>query len=398
MKLEGRIYYRGEIIDACVEIEDGKIKTVKKHIPGCRKLRGLILPGAVDLHVHFREPGYTHKEDFYSGTMSAAYGGVTFVMDMPNTRPPVIDRETFLEKLSTVRTRANVDFSLYFMLSSKAERLKNINGAFKLYMGETTNAHAGEIIPTDAFISVHAELDECIRKTSKDLVDHDYARPEHCEVRAIKSLFDKGRFHIAHVSSNDSVDMCKIGKFTCEVTPHHIFLHRDMPLKAFGKVNPPLRAKWMTEKLWELLIDGSIDIVASDHAPHTYEEKDDDFESAPSGIPEVETYVPIFLYMVKRGRISLQRAVEILMSRPAELVGVKKGKIEPGYDADMIAVDTSNITKIRDRDLHYKCGWSPYEGFSAIFPHTTIVGGEIVIEDREFVGERAGKFVKINPF
>ncbi len=396
MKIEGRIYHGGEIIDAALEIERGRIKRVKKYIPGARKIRGIIFPGAIDLHVHFREPGYEHKEDFYTGTMSAAFGGITFVMDMPNTNPPVSDAEIFNEKLRTVRRKANVDFSLYFLLNENAQILREHNAAFKLYMGETTGAKgSGVTYVPHSFISVHAELDECIKKESANLREHDLARPESCEVRAVKTLLGMGRFHIAHVSSVDTVDMCKVGRFTCEVTPHHLLLHRDMPLGSFGKVNPPLRARWVAERLWEELLIGRIDIVASDHAPHTVEEKEEEFSNAPAGIPEVETYVPIFMRLMRMGKIPLRRMVEVLMEKPAELIGIGKGKIEEGYDADLIAMDFKDVRRVRSKDLHYKCGWTPYEGFEAIYPHTVIVGGEYVIEGGEFVGERMGKFVKI---
>jgi len=395
LNIEGKFYYRGEVIDGAIKIEDGRIKEIKKSLPNSQKIKGLILPGAIDIHVHFRDPGFTHKEDFYTGTLSAAMGGVTFIMDMPNTYPPVGDLYTFQEKLRIVSQKANVDFSLYFLLNEKAEEFKAHNPAFKLYMGETTAALPGKIQSLDAFISVHAELDECIRKESKDLQDHDMARPESCEVQAIKKLLQRGKFHIAHISSIDAVDICKIGRFTCEVTPHHLFLHKDMPLGSFGKVNPPLRAKWMTEKLWENLLTGRIDIVASDHAPHTIEEKEDDFAYAPSGIPEVETYVPIFIYLMKAEKISLKRMTEVLMERPGEIVGIKKGKIEIGYDGDLIAFTLSDVKKIRSRDVHYKCGWTPYEGFNAIFPHTVLLRGEFVIENYEFVGEKMGRFIKV---
>ncbi len=396
MNIEGKFYYEGKIIEGAIEIEDGKIKRVKKSIENAKKIKGLILPGALDLHVHFREPGFEYKEDFYSGTMSAAFGGVTFVMDMPNTKPPVDSIQVFQEKLRRVSTKANVDFSLYFMLNEDAEFLKKVNPAFKLYMGETTEAKSQKIMNVDnAFVSVHAELDECIRRESNDLKDHDLARPEKCEVMAIKKLLGVGKFHIAHVSSIDSVDMCKIGGFTCEVTPHHLFLHKDMPLGTYGKANPPLRAKWISEMLWEELVNGRIDIVASDHAPHTIEEKEQEFAAAPSGIPEVETYVPIFLYLFKIGKIGLERLVQILMEKPAKLIGIKKGMIAEGYDADLIALNLNEVRKIRTKDLHYKCGWTPYEGFNAIFPHTVILRGEEIIENYEFVGERLGEFVRI---
>ena len=389
MRYEGRFYYHGEIVEGCIEIEDGKIKRIKKSMDNCEKLKGIIFPGGVDIHVHFRDPGYTEKEDFYTGTMAAAYGGITFAMDMPNTNPPVSSPDIFDEKLKIASGKANIDFSLYSLLNESSEELMRRNPAFKLYMYEQDVRYQ-----KNSFISVHAELKECIGK-GRNLMEYDFARPEKCEVKAIKKLINVGKFHIAHISSVDSIDMCKIGGFTCEVTPHHLFLHRDMNLSTFGKVNPPLREKWVGQHLFQNLLNGRIDIVASDHAPHTIEEKSDEFEVVPPGIPEVETYIPIFLYLIKTGEISLRRGVEVLMEKPAEIVGVKKGKIEVGYDGDLIAVDMGDVRKIRSREIHYKCGWTPYENFNGIFPHTVILRGEKILEDGEIIGERMGKFIKI---
>ena len=390
MRYEGKFYINGEFKEVCVEVDEysGKILEIKKSIDKCEKINGAILPGAVDLHVHFREPGYEYKEDFYTGSLSAAFGGVTFVADMPNTKPRVLTGEDFWEKLKILSSKSNVDFTLYAELSELSPYLKDITGMFKWYMYERENVK----FPDDCFISVHAELADCIGNAD-NLRDYDNARPPSCETLAIKSLLDKNRrFHIAHISSADSVDMCKIGGFTCEVTPHHLFLHRDMDLGTFGKVNPPLRAKWITEKLWNLLLSGRIDIIASDHAPHTIDEKGDDFESSPPGMPEVETYVPIFIYLVKDGKISLKRVIEVLAERPSQLLNLKKGKLEKGFDGDFIAVDFSEIKEIRIQDLHYKCNWTPYEGFKAIFPHTVVLRGQKIIEDGELVADKMGRF------
>ena len=387
MRYEGRFYINGELIDACVDVEDGKIQRVKKSMDGCKSLGGIILPGAVDLHVHFREPGFTHKEDFYTGSQSAAFGGVTFVADMPNTSPPVDSPESFEEKLALVRHHANVDFTLYSMLTSRAYDFGK-NRMFKWYMYEEPVVH----IPS-GFVAVHSELEDCA-KNADSLRSYDFARPEKCEVQAIRRLGATGKkFHIAHISSIDSVDLCKIFGFTCEVTPHHLFLHRDMELGAYGKVNPPLRAKWVSEKLWESLLSGRIDIVATDHAPHTIDEKEQNFEAAPPGIPEVETYVPMFLYLVKNGAISLRRAVEVLAERPAELVNLKKGRIAEGYDADFIVVDFTEVKNIKASKLHYKCAWTPYENKSAVFPRTVFLRGEKIIDSGEQLGEGLGRFI-----
>ncbi len=389
MRYEGRFYINGELIDACVEVEYGKIKRIKKAMDSCKSISGVILPSAVDLHVHFREPGFTHKEDFYTGSLSAAFGGVSFVADMPNTKPPVDSPESFEDKLALVRRHANVDFTLYSMLTSTAHEFKK-NRMFKWYMYEEPAVH----IPS-GFVTVHAELEECI-KTADSLHNYDFARPESCEARAIRRLGAlNSKFHIAHISSIDSVDLCKIFGFTCEITPHHLFLHRDMELGTYGKVNPPLRAKWVSKKLWEALLSGRIDIVATDHAPHNIEEKEQDFESAPPGIPEVETYVPMFLYLVKKGEISLQRAMQVLAERPAELLNLKKGKISDGYDADFIVLDFSEVRKIKASKLHYKCEWTPYENMSAIFPSSVFLRGEKIIDDGEQVGEGLGKFIAL---
>ncbi len=391
MRYEGKFFIDGEFKEVCIEVDEhsGKIVEIKKSMDKCEKIKGALLPGAIDLHVHFREPGYEYKEDFYSGSLSAAFGGVTFVADMPNTKPRVLTGENFRDKLNLVSSKSNVDFTLYAELSELSPYLKDVTGMFKWYMYERENVK----IPENSFISVHAELKDCIGNAD-NLKDYDNARPSSCETRAVRSLLNKkGKFHIAHISSVDSVDMCKIGGYTCEVTPHHLFFHRDMDLGPWGKVNPPLRAKWLADKLWNLLVAGRIDIVASDHAPHTIEEKEDDFSSAPPGIPEVETYVPIFLYLVKNGKISMKRAVEVLAENPARLIRLKKGRIEKGYDADFIAVDFTDVHKIHLRDLHYKCNWTPYENFKAISPHTVVLRGEKIIDDRELIAEKTGRFI-----
>jgi len=385
LRYEGRFFINGEIIDTCVEVEDGKITRIKKSMSGCTRIPGTVLPGGTDLHVHFREPGQEHKEDFYTGTMSAAFGGITMVADMPNNRPPITTEERFREKLNEVQSRANVDFSLYIMLTRSTP---TVPGAlYKWYMYEAPDAKL-----VDGHITVHAELPECAGNADT-LSGYDSARPARCEVRAVRKLLNMNRkFHIAHISSPDTVDMCKIGRFTCEITPHHLFLHKNMELKGFGKVNPPLRARWVASRLWEELVEGRIDIIASDHAPHTIDEKEQEFREAPPGIPEVETYLPIFMYLMRQGKISLTRLVKIIMERPPEIIGVKKGKIAPGYDADFVAFKLSDVKRIKPEKLHYKCQWTPYEGFFGIFPTHVYLRGEKIIENGEMVGEKIGEF------
>ncbi len=386
MRYEGRFYINGELQDACVEVEEGKIKSIKKSMDGCREIRGIVLPGGIDLHVHFREPGQEYKEDFLSGTTSAAFGGITTVADMPNNRPPIVSAEDIREKLERVRKNAFVDFLLYAKLTKHMERIPG--ALYKWYMYEEPDVRI-----VDGHITVHAELPECAGN-SDSLLTYNNARPARCEVQAIRRLLEYDRkFHIAHISSVDSVDMCRIGRFTCEVTPHHLFLNKDLDLKGFGKVNPPLRARWVAEKLWDELLRGRIDIVASDHAPHTIDEKEQEFAEVPPGIPEVETYLPTFMYLLKSGKIGLSRLVQVIMERPAEILGLKKGRIKEGYDADFAVFNMSDVKKIRIKDLHYKCQWSPYENFKSIFPKAVYLRGERIVENGEIVSEPMGTMV-----
>jgi len=205
----------------------------------------------------------------------------------------------------------------------------------------------------------------------------------------------RARIHVAHTTSPAALDALAATEFTAEVTPHHLFLDYAMSLKALGKVNPPLRAPSDRAALWRGFLDGRVATLASDHAPHTIEEKDAPFEAAPPGVPGVETLVPLLLRAVKRGDLSLERFVDAAATRPASLLGLEAGAIEVGHVADLIVVDPRAVTAIRGRDLHSKCGWTPFEGFEAIFPEATYVGGELAAEGRELVGERLGRPIPV---
>jgi dihydroorotase len=194
------------------------------------------------------------------------------------------------------------------------------------------------------------------------------------------------KVHICHVSSAEGAALVSKSSFTSEVTPHHLFFNIGADLGAKGKVNPPLRQEKDQDALWNALKSGAIDIMASDHAPHTLEEKEV-FENAPSGMPGVETMLPLMLWRVKHNRFDLSRLVNAISERPAEIFGLKKGKIKAGYDADLIMVDMRKETEISEDELHSKCGWSAYDGLSVVFPKYTYLRGEIVIEDWELTGE-----------
>ncbi len=394
--ISGKFFYKNEIKELDVGIEDGKIKEIKKHIISDERLEfseGLIIPSMLDIHVHFREPGYTWKEDFETGSLSALHGGVTFYMDMPNTNPPTNSFENFRYKYFLAKSKSYVDFGIAYLLDKKVDKeTENYVTAFKIYMSETTNVKPinplliPEIVKDiNKHITVHAEWQECLKKgEEKNLIEHDRNRPETCEVKAVRYLINNVNrsVHIAHVSSPDSVDISIAKKFTKEVTPHHIILNRNSPINSFGKVNPPLRSEHVSKVLFKYLSNGLIDIVASDHSPHTLEEKEN-FNDAPSGLPNVETSLPLLLMEFKRGNIKLDRLINAVSEKPGELLKINKGKIDVGYDADFVIFRLSSERRIRSKDLHYKCGWTPYENMDAIFPDYVFIRGEMALKNGE---------------
>ncbi len=407
--IRGRAFYRGRVEPLDIGIgEDGTIAAVRKVLEG-EEIEDhgdrLILPGGVDLHVHFREPGLTEKEDFASGTRSAAIGGVTTVLDMPNTQPPVTSDGVLRAKAARVRGRAAVDYGLYAAPrdAEGADRLSRA-AAFKVYMAESTGAlqvdedalrgildAAGKL---PKLVVAHAEDASLFRKEeAATLAGHARARPKESEVKAIQTLAalrGDGPLHVAHVTCVEALDAVPQG-VTKEATPHHLFLDTGRPLKAFGKVNPPLRSPEDRQALWDAFAAGRIDILATDHAPHTHEEKEEPFDEAPSGLPGVATSLPLLLRQVRAEAVSLERFVDATASRPAEIAGLRKGSIEVGNDADLIVVDARNVARITPRRVRYKCGWTPFEGMEAVFPQTVYLRGERVVEDGEPIAEGLGR-------
>jgi dihydroorotase len=412
--IEGNVYVNGQLTKCAIGIENGKISAIKKILKGDKKYDfgdKLVLPAGIDAHVHMREPGFTDKEDFESGTACAAYGGISCVLDMPNTKPATTTLNYLLEKARVAGNKAHVDFGLYGGVTKDTNIGELAKGAtaFKIYLATTTGqllfddweALRGifnSIAGTGKPVAIHCEDEAQIDKSAKpkSLEEHHGSRPNASEAKAIEkvlALWSNKQVHISHVSTSEGVDLVRKAEVTSEASPHHLFLNYKANLEARGKVNPPLRAMKDQETLWEAFKKGDIDIVASDHAPHTREEKET-FAEAPSGVPGVETMLPILLTNVKIGRLDLSRFVLATSENPAKIFGLNKGKLEVGRDADIIMVDMRKEKEIKSKKLHYKCGWTPYERFSAIFPKYTFVRGELVVEKWELTGDRGhGKFV-----
>ncbi|MDR2866773.1 MAG: dihydroorotase [Methanomassiliicoccaceae archaeon] len=408
--IEGRIFYNGSLTQGAVGIEDGKITDVKKVLRGDRNIDlgdRIILPGAVDPHVHFRDPGMTGKEDFVSGSTAALYGGVTCVLDMPNTKPPVTDARSLDDKKRTIKGRSFVDYGLFAALTKGCDVLSMAAkvAGFKLFMGSTT----GDLLmndPSDVHwsitaaartgkrISIHAEDDSMIhRNEEKNNRDHLRNRPVSAEHNAISRLSPyKGmKVNICHITDAHSAALASSFGFTTEVTAHHLLFDDSVSDSGEYKVNPPLRDRKTKDALYKAFIDDKITMFGSDHAPHTIDEKQRIYNDAPSGIPGVETYVPMMMDMVKRGKITVQHLVKMSSAAPSQAFGIKKGMIKKGYDADIAVYDMRLSKRIRARELHSKASYTPYEGRDAIFPDMVIVNGNIQLKDGELCGDMTGR-------
>ncbi len=417
----GRVYTDGRLLSADIWIKNGRIAALGGAHTADERIDAsgmMIIPGAIDVHVHFRDPGYTHKEDWESGSISAAAGGVTTVVDQPNTDPRVLDAESYKIKHDIAKRRSVVDFCLNGGAGEIEALLKAGASAIgELFMYEMDDEKLTRAIRETerlkALATIHAEDGEVIRRYSEPLKDvsdpdvHSRARPPIAELSAVdKALsISKGRIHICHISTADALALVRKAKarnkgISCEVTPHHLFLSRRdyKHLGTFLKTNPPLRGSADCEALWDGLRRGEIDIVASDHAPHLPEEKRDDIWHAPPGVPGVETMLPLILYAVKSNLLSLERAIDALATRPATLLGLEsKGTIAVGKDADLVLFDPKRQERIAGYKLHSRADWTPYEGKKAIFPVMTLVRGNIVFDGDLEVAPGYGRNVKSRP-
>ena len=407
--IAGKFYMDYTFQNLEVGIVNGRIAKIGKNLKGGirKELDGAIMPAGTDIHVHFRDPGETHKEDFRSGTVSAAYGGTTTVYDMPNNKVPILDYSTFGDKLSSVGSRAFVDFGLYSMFNgTNADLIDRRSSAIKIYLGGSTNSLPVGDFSTKASNTIkelrkpvifHGEDAGCLSLNRKDeiynLREHNLSRPEECEILSARTILDLGfpNSVMGHISTPESLKLIE-GKVMGEVTPHHILLNDEMEIGPWGKVNPPLRIKKTQEDNLQAYLDGKFNILSSDHAPHTEREKEE-FSQAPSGIIGVETRIPLLLALVQKKVLDLKVLYDTAIKNPAELMGISKGKLETGYWADFINFKFSDIGRVNQERLHSKTPISPFQDFYAVFPENVTMRGEFLIESHELVEDRMGKHV-----
>lgn len=415
--LAGRALVQGKLQPVEIAIDDaGRIQSIGKIVPGTPRHDvgdAVIVPAATDLHVHFREPGGpAEAETIASGTLGAALGGVTLVGEMPNTRPVVETVESWREKSSLVTGRAAVDVLLYAAptVSSMLAPLSRHAGGFKVYLSPTTGienpptvserpALWARLADLGLPVSVHAEAPSRFDATvsASTPTEWNAHRPIAAEEAAVEELLHTPmalRLHVAHVTTALSARRLRSAHLSFEATPHHLLLCDRSGADARFKVNPPLRAEAEREGLWEAFRRGEVPMVASDHAPHPSGAKGLPFDRAPSGVPGVETMLPILLAKVRAAELDLGILLRAACDRPARWLGQPFGRLAPGHRANLLVVDFTRRSTVEGKMLRSPCGWTPFEGWEAIRPREHYRDGERIVEGGEYVGRPRGQVVR----
>lgn len=381
----GRVFLEGKIVEKNIYCEEGRIRSISSEKKSADTVvnarRNLVIPGAIDPHVHFREPGLTQKEDFLSGSKAAAKGGITTFQDMPNTIPPTLTVQE-LERKRELAAKSVVNYGLHFGASeSNLEEIKQVTNvpSVKVYMDVTTG---------DLKIDDHSIIKD-ILNVMKVACFH--AENEHIPVVLNHLASAKGVAYFCHVSSKHELELCHsrknvLDRVCVEATPQHLFLNaKDIQEQgAFAEMKPRLKEEKDNKALWEGIRTRKIDTIGTDHAPHLKAEKEKTIY--PFGIPGVETMLPLLLDALNGKRLELQRLVELCCHNPALIFRMKgKGFLRPHMDADITIVDLDKKKEVVGKELVTKCRWSPWEGkVLKGWPVTTIVGGNLVFDDGEF--------------
>ncbi len=415
---------------ADIGVRDGRIAAIgdlaTAHAGETLDATGLhVLPGVIDSQVHFREPGLEWKEDLETGARSAALGGVTAVFEMPNTEPATTTPDMLADKLARASGRMDVDHAFYAGATNEnADLLAEMEAmpgccGVKVFMGASTGSLLvasdegvarvlGAIRRRAAF---HSEDEYRLAERrglarEGDWTSHPEVRDAEAAIQSTKRLLRLARaagkrIHVLHITTAEEMELLRDARdvASVEVTPQHLTLVAPQAyqrLEGFAQMNPPIREQRHVDALWRALNAGIVDVLGSDHAPHSLEEKARPYPASPSGMPGVQTLVPLLLTHVNAGRLTLRRFVDLTSAGPQRIFGIiNKGRIAEGYDADFTLVDMARRETITADWSKSKCGWTPFDGFEATgWPVATLVRGTSIMRDGEIVAKGQGRPVR----
>ena len=422
----GSCYINGKLEQTDIAINNGKIEKIGKLSLNSSKVFDatdkIVLPGIIDTQVHFREPGSTDREDLESGSRAAVLGGVTSIFEMSNTNPPTSNLIEFNKKLDLAKNRMHCNYAFYFGATpenvDQLAKLKGLEGCcgVKLFAGSSTGKLLVDkekdiekvISNSDRIVSIHSEDEEILNLRKKfikegDVHSHPEWRNAECAMSSTRRVvkiaerYNK-QIHVLHVTTKEEVDFLAMHKknVTFEITPQHLTLYAPDcydKLGSFAQMNPPIRKKEHYDRLWVAVKNSVVDVLGSDHAPHSKEDKNKKYPASPSGMPGVQTILPIMLDHINNEKLSLDQLVKLMCENPCKIFGIKrKGYLKEGYDADLTIIDMNKSVTIKNEMIASKCGWTPFDNYKVKgFPVATIVNGSIVMKDGKVVAESLGK-------
>jgi dihydroorotase len=425
----GTCYIDGKLTKADIALSGNKIKKIGKLEINSSKVFDakdkVVLPGIIDTQTHFREPGSTDVEDLESGSRAAVLGGVTSLFEMPNTNPPTSNLIEFEKKLQLAKDRMHSNYAFYFGATpdniDQLSKLKDVEGCcgVKLFAGSSTGkllvdkeADIEKVISnSDRIVSIHSEDEEILKmrvkfKKKGDVHSHPEWRNVECAMSSTRRVvkiaerYNK-KIHVLHVTTKEEVDFLAMHKknVTFETTPQHLTLYAPdcyEKLGTYAQMNPPIRTKEHYDRLWVAIKNNVVDVLGSDHAPHSKENKDKEYPDTPSGMPGVQTIFPVMLDHVNNGKLSLEQLIKLMCENPCRIFGIQdKGYIKEGFDADLTIVDMNKEQTIKNEMMASKCGWTPFDNYKVKgFPVGTIVNGNLVMSEGNIISKAKGQPLK----
>ncbi len=427
----GQCYINGKLEDKDIAVKEGKILKIGKVSEEAKEVYNakgqIVLPGCIDTQTHFREPGSTDTEDLHSGSRAAVAGGITAVFEMPNTNPPTSNIKEFQRKLDLAKNRMYCNYAFYFGATAdnvgQLAELKDLKGCcgIKLFAGSST----GNLLVADEkdidkvfqnsskVVAVHSEDEEILNKNKKlikigNVHSHPVWRSEECAMSSTRRIVriaerHNKKAHVLHITTKQEIDFLSQHKenITFEITPQHLTIYAPDcydKLGTYSQMNPPIRDKSHYDRLWYAVKNNLNDTIGSDHAPHLKVNKEKEYPNSPSGMPGVQTLMPVMLNHVNNGKLSLAQLINFVCENPIKIFGIKnKGFIKEDYDADFTIVDMNKKIVIKNENIESKCGWSPFNGdeFKGT-PVATIIDGKIKMKDGEILGNAEGKPLLFN--